>query len=386
MKKRDRFIVLIGIVVVLVATAGCVAPQQKKPIVWNRDSNEAIVAFQKPFLPENNLDYSRAELERGLMFFEGGNFDHSDARFRNATRVMSRIVEKTSQDTTATVWDERAKTFKGEPYERATAFFYRGVCRFNTGDYSGALAAFRSSLASDEETRNSKVKYLQDFTISQFMAALCYKRLGEPQNAEEVLELARSNCPTSNPFLTAASLTNNFIAVIGIGYGPFKVDARSYQTGLSPEHDVDLIIDDGPPGKPSEATDLLFQAKSQQWGKADTARVEREIGKAILSGVLSGLTGVNVNIQDYSDLRSWIGLPLKYYIYTANVPPGLHKITLKVYDKKGNELERNRQVWFDVPVTASADSVLCLRDGRNWQSEYGVQQVKLNPPAQVSTK
>ena len=242
-------------------------------------------------------------------------------------------------------------------------------CHFNVGDYSSALAAFRSSLASDEETRNSNIKYLQDFTVSQFMTALCYERLGESQNAEQVLELARSNAPVSNPFLTAENLTNNFIAIIGIGYGPFKVGARSYATGLSPEHNVELIIDDGPSGKPSEATDLLFQAKSQQWGKADTARVGREVGKAILSGILSGLTGVNVNIQDYNDVRSWIGLPLKYYIFTGNVTPGLHKVTLKAYDQKGKELERNQQVWFDVPVTAQGGPVLYLRDWRNSQSE-----------------
>lgn len=364
---------------------GCVAPQQQKVILWNRDSNESIVAFQKPVVPENDLNYSLLELVRAQLFFENGDYFHSDRRFANATRVMSRIKEGGGQETTAVVIDERVKTFKGEPYERATAFFYRGLCQFNMGKYEGALAAFRNSLASDEETRNPDNRFLQDFTIAQFMAALCYDRLGDADNARAALDLAKTNAP-NNPYLSTANLKHNFIAIIGVGEGPFKLAARKWVVGLSPEKRIELVIDEGQPSQPGEVTDLLFQAKSQKRGAADNARVARKTGKFILSVFLSAATGVNINIEDYDDVRSWHGLPWRFYLFTADLPPGTHNVTLKTYDEKGKELERHRQVWFDVPVQAQAGPVLYLRTKRNWQNEHGLQQVKLIPSAESASQ
>ena len=337
----------------------------------------------------SSLDYSLFELGTALHLFEAGDYLDADVHFGNATKVMNKITDANGQEVAAVVADEGAKTFKGEPYERATAFFYRGLCRFNNGDYSGALAAFRSSLASDEETRNSNRKLLQDFTISHFMAALCYDKLGELQNATATLAVASSNAPASNRYLAQQSLKQNFIAIIGVGEGPFKIAARSYEIGTSPERKIELAFDEGSPATADEATDLLFQAKSQMWGQADSARVARKVGKAIISavisGALSGLGGgnVNVNIQDYDDIRSWQHLPLKFYIFTANLPPGTHTITMKAYDEKGKEIERDRQTWVNVPVSAEPSSVLYLRTKRNLQNQYGYKQVKLNSLGKV---
>jgi len=372
---NSRLLCTIGACVTIAFLTGCATPQKGKVITWDRDSNEAIVEFQKPVVQPDDLNYSLTELDRGLLFFRNGDYLHSDTRFANALKVMDRIKEK--GEGAAVTLDERAKTFKGEPFERAMAYFCRGMCRFNQGDYSGALAAFRSSLASDAETRNKDRRFLEDFTISQFMAALCYQRLGEPENAEAMLMLARTNAP-NNPFLTADSLKRNFVAILGIGDGPFKIAARTYHTGVAPEKKVELVVDEAAPAQPTEATDLLVQAKSQQRGAADNARVARKVGKAVLSGVLSGLTGVSINIEDYDDIRSWHGLPLRLYIFSADVPPGNHTIQLKCYDQKGKELERHSQIWFDVPVTTNPGPVLVLRDYRNFQNHFNVEHVKLN--------
>jgi hypothetical protein len=217
------------------------------------------------------------------------------------------------------------------------------------------------------------------------MAALCYQRLGEPDNAETMLMLARTNAP-NNPFLKADSLKHNFVAILGIGDGPFKIKARKYMTGLNPEKKVELVVDEGTPGQPAEVTDLLAQAKSQQRGAADNARVARKAGKFILSVALSAATGVNINIEDYDDIRSWHGLPLKLYVFTADVPPGTHTIQLKCYDEKGKDLERYSQIWFDVPVSASSGPVLFLRDFRNAQNHHNVEHVKLNQTQDTPAK
>jgi len=357
---------------------GCMPVKKQNIVVWNRDSKQSIQTFQREVVPPTDINYSLCELNRGLLFFNNGDFFHSDSRFANGLKVMDRIREDQAKETTAVVWNETAKVFKGEPYERAMAYFCRGLCHFNTGDYSGALAAFRSSLAADAETRNKETHLLEDFTISHFMAALCYSRLGERDNAEAALRMARATRP-DNPFLTSASLGHNFIAIVGVGSGPYKIGARKWAVLNTPETRIALTVDGAAGNAPAEAIDLLVQAKSQTWGQADSARVARQVGKAVLSGVLSGLTGVNVNIKDYEDLRSWYGLSLKYYVFTAAVPPGNHTISLKAYDKKGNELKHYGQIWFDVPVPGPQGPVLCLRSVANAQNCYGLRMVQIKP-------
>jgi len=380
-----RLFILASCVLAALFLCGC-ATRTPNVVTWNRDSQPSIQAFHREVVPLTNLNYSLCELNRGLLFYNNGDFLHSDSRFANALGVMDRIREDKGQETAAVVWDERAKTFKGEPYERAMAYFCRGLCHFNTGDYSGALAAFRSSLAADAETRNKEARFLEDFTISHFMAALCYSRLGEAENAEAALRLARATNP-DHPFLTPASLQHNFIAVIGLGPGPYKVGARKWAPVKAMEERISLCVDNRPAEhEPAEAVDLLIQARSQKWGEADSARVARQVGKAVLSGILSGLAGTNVNMEDYEDTRCWYGLPLKFYIFTAAVPPGNHTISLKAYDGKGNELERYGQTWFDVPIPAGQGPVLCLRSIGNLQNCHGLQMVKIEPQDQQGAK
>jgi tetratricopeptide (TPR) repeat protein len=377
-----RFSISVSCLFVMSFVCGC-ATRSQKALEWDRDSAKSISAFQQEVVPLKDLNYPLHELGRGLLFFENGDFYHSDSRFANALKVMDRVRENKGQETGAVVWDERAKVFKGEPYERATAHFYRGLCHFNTGDYAGALAAFRSSLASDAETRNKEARLLEDFTISQFMAALCYSRLGEPENAEAALRLARANC-SKNPFLTSACLKHNFIAIIGTGLGPYKVGARKWAVLPALDQRIELLIDGTAERAPVEATDLLVQAKSQTWGAADSARIARQAGKLVLSAVLSGVAGTNVNIEDYADTRCWFGLPQKYYVFTAAVPPGNHTILMKAYDKKGKEIDPCRQIWFDVPVPAEQAPVLLLRIRLNAQNCLGLQALKIEPQNQES--
>jgi len=386
----------------VLALSGCAsqpptAPaSQPKPIkidAGNQNSSDPKTAGQKPPNIEDNIQYPLIELNIGGPLFDHGDYFNADQHFANATKIMDRITGNSTQETTAVVLDETNKVFIGQPYERATMFLYRGICHFNMGDYSGALAAFRSSLVANEETRNSNDKFKHDFTISQLMAALCYERLGEPENVQSMLDLARKNAP--NPAsVDAFNVNHNFIAVIGVGEGPFRTGARTFMIGKSPEKKIELDIDQGNLNQPTEETDLLFQAQNEQWGDADTARLARETGKAIVSGILNGIilaatqgmANPNINIQDQEDIRSWTGLPYKFYIFTGNVPVGTHTITLKAYDEKGVALARDQEVWFEVPVAAQGGPILYLRMKQNWQNEFGLLHVPLQPATDATPK
>lgn len=378
MRTRPTTPLAYAAALIFVAGVSVAAKPKKEVITWDRDSNRSIVAFHKSVVQMNDINYSLCELGRGLFFFERGDYLHSDARFANAIRLMERIGGEGGRAVAAVALDERAKTFKGEPYERATAHFFRGVCHFNRADYPGALAAFRSSLASDAETRNKETRYLEDFVISHFMAALCYERLNEPENAKAALAMAKKTAP-DNKFLSQMALNSNFIAILGIGRGPFKTGPRAFGTGPSPENKVEVTIGKGSPKPSADATDLLVQAKSQTWGSADTARIARKTGKIILSAAIKATTGVDVSdaLEDKPDLRSWHGLPLHFYVFAADVPPGNHTVTVKCFDAKGAEIETDRHIWFDVPVPAANGPVFYLPIRQCWQNHHGLERVKI---------
>ncbi|NIA15457.1 MAG: hypothetical protein GWP08_15445 [Nitrospiraceae bacterium] len=349
-----------------------------KPL--DRDSNGSILEYHQPVVPPGHKDYAMHELMRGLLFFELGDYVDSDMRFANACKIMEQIAGDESRETAAVVWKESSKTYRGEPYERAAAYLYRGLCRYMMGDYEGALAAFRHSLACDAETRTKEQAYLEDFTISHFLAALCYRQLREPDNAEAALRIARKYTP-SNPYLDSDYLDKSFVAVIAVGQGPYlrpsKIDVSIKRVDRPdcPVAGVDVYVDGKLVGQASEATDLYVQAKSQRWGEMDTARVGKRVVQEVVSYI--PFVGMAANlIRPEVDIRCWWGLPRAYYIFAVDVPAGLHTVALRCRDADGAPLPRYDQIWFDVAVRRGG-GLMYFRLTRNAQNSRGMERKKI---------
>ena len=363
--------------VALFPLAGCVTTPVE---TLNIDSNASIVRYRKPVVSPEHQSFALFELEKGLLFFELGDYVHSDTRFAKASRVMDQIAGDEGRDVAAAVVSEDVKTFRGEPYERASLYLYRGLCKYNQGSYQDALAAFRHSLASDEETRTEEQEHREDFAISYLLAALCYARLGETDNARAMLENAKRHCP-SNPYLDLEYLSKNFIALVAVGYGPTAIEGafwkKKYYRRECPEQKLELHVDGEPIGDAEEVTDLFVQASAQTWGAADSAALGRGLGKAIFSGVIQGLTGVDPGIEEHRDLRCWRQLPLKYYVIAADLPIGNHAISLKCYDEEGEPLPRSDQIWFDVPIQPDEHDVFYFRIKENAQNIHGMELRKI---------
>ena len=164
------------------------------------------------------------------------------------------------------------------------------------------------------------------------------------------------------------NLKKNFVAIIETGYGPYLVQGpfwtKEFKRGWSPESRVEIIIDGNSIGDAIEATDLFEQANSQILGAADKAAVARGVGKFVINVFVSALAGRDAGIKENRDLRTWYGvngLPGKYFIFTADIPPGVHTVGLKFYDINGNHLERYEQVWHEVPVTQDNGKIFLAR-------------------------
>lgn len=359
--------------------SGCVAP---KVIVWDPDSNDSIRHFQQPVLPENDQNFALTELDRGELFHNYGDRQHSDTRLRNALRVMDQITSD-SNTTAATLLSEDYRTYRGQPYERATAYFYRGLCHYELGHYEQALAAFKSALAKDQETLNDDQKTRMDYLAGYFMQAQCLSALGEHQEAEAVLASARVIFP-QHPLLAVDRPKGNLIVVAGVGQGPWKMQGAfwtvKFMAGQVPEGEYSLSANTKSAGTLYEATDLLVQADSNKAGGATGAAIGRGIAKESVNLVFSALIGRDAGIHEKRDLRAWSGMPRKLYIGSFDLPPGLHTLTFTISDNdnKASDAHRYQQTWHDVPVKAGEiPQLLFVRLMPNGQNFHDLVSVAL---------
>ena len=78
------------------------------------------------------------------------------------------------------------KHFKGEPYERAMSYYYRGLLYMLEEDYENARACFKAGIIQDafaEENQNRC-----DFALLLFLEAFCSLKLGDQELAKAALE------------------------------------------------------------------------------------------------------------------------------------------------------------------------------------------------------
>ena len=87
---------------------------------------------------------------------------------------------------------EEVKDFKGEPYERAMLYYYRGLLYLQDGDYQNARASFLAadrhvSLSSAEDTA-----YTSDFGLLKYLAGWASACDGDTVRANQLIAEARS--------------------------------------------------------------------------------------------------------------------------------------------------------------------------------------------------
>ena len=84
---------------------------------------------------------------------------------------------------------ENAKDFKGEPYERAMAYYYRGLAYLAEGDYENARASFKGGMLQDTLAANEK--YNADFASLAFLEGWSSQCMGRKDAAASAFAEAR---------------------------------------------------------------------------------------------------------------------------------------------------------------------------------------------------
>jgi len=265
---------------------------------------------------------------------------------------------------------EAKKTFIGEPYERAMAYFYRGVIYWRDGELDNARACFRSAEFEDSDAESNE--YKGDWVLPDYLDGLATTKLAG--DGSDALKRARTNSLAAHPGRPQVSLPSynaqaNVLIIVEFGPGPLKYASGQYHEELrfnkraSPlvaaritTDNVNLAV--------APCDDLNFQAttrggrvmdhvlanKAVFKSATDTAGNAAIIGGAILAGtqhgqhnvgdevglglMLAGLASkiISASTTPDADVRTWDNLPQFISFASLSLPVGEHALKVEFLD------------------------------------------------------
>lgn len=181
-------------------------------------------------------------LRAGLAAMDAGHDDLAAETFDEALLTIETIYggdEKAAKARGLFSAEDR-KVFRGEPYERAMAYYYRGILYLKEGDYENARASFKSGILQD--TLAEQEQYRQDFALLEYLEGWASQCNGDMDLAREAYALAKSH----DRGLVVPKAGDNLLVLAGLGHAPVK-----YSEG---EHNELLKIKGSDKGGPNSAS------------------------------------------------------------------------------------------------------------------------------------
>ena len=338
-------------------------------------------------------------LRAGLAAMELGHSDLAAKSFDEALLTIETIYagDEKAEQARSTFTAEDRKTFRGEPYERAMAFYYRGILYLMEGDYENARASFRSGILQD--TLAEQEKYRGDFALLDFLAGWASQCNGNADLAAEAYALAKER--NSEAMLPEAG--HNLLVLADLGRAPVKYAEGDYVELLkikandkSYQIDTAFRLNDLPASLPNRES-ILWQAQTRGGrefdaileGKAqfkEGMETASKVGGAVAqAGVGVGMAGLASGNEDMArmggamtavggfvtlisgamaqaakpeaDIRQWDNLPETAVYGTYRIESGAMR---SVSNLPGNVRQggdtRCRTVWTRHPATDTNDA------------------------------
>src|SRR5688572_12171081 len=160
---RKSFSVIAGLCLLGFAFAGCATKPSQS------------TGMTVPAVPEK--DKVLWQYRSGLAALRQGNYSEAKGQLDAAIARISNIMGKDEAARKARGYfhAESKKTFIGEPYERAMAYYYRGILYWMDGELDNARACFRS--AALEDSGPADKKYASDYVLLDYLDGLASVKL-----------------------------------------------------------------------------------------------------------------------------------------------------------------------------------------------------------------
>lgn len=326
-------------------------------------------------------------LRAGLVSMELGHSSLAARSFDEALVTIETIYagDKKAEQARSNFTAEDRKIFRGEPYERAMAFYYRGVLYLMEGDYENARASFKSGILQD--TLAEREKYRGDFALLDFLAGWASQCNGNVDIATDAYALAKKH----NSEVVLPKSAHNLVVLSDQGYVPSKYSTGKHKSVLRISAKARSYTPDrafrlnGSEQSLTNWEHILWQARTRGGrefdailaGKAqfkeeleqasDAAGVAFELSKSapgdigLVAAAASGLFSIVAStaagaVKAQADTRFWNNLPESVFYGTYRVDTGTDGDGLDVGGLPGGRFhlggdERCRVVWTRDPAT-----------------------------------
>jgi len=384
---------LLSIPVALSLVACATGPTQYAEFSLNDEQHQAVLSQPVQLQPAFEQLYKEGRrnevlnyMEIGSQAFKHGYYGQASSAFDAAINNINSVYADNAEAQKArSLWHEEGrKDFKGEPYERAMVFFYRGLIYLRDGDYENARASFINGIMQDafaEEEQNRS-----DFALFLYLAGWSAQKMGAYELAKSHFEELK----IYRPDIEIPKTSDDVLVVAATGLSPRKLAdgvghyQLVYRRGKGfAENRVDLNYADlQVSAYPVE--DLYFQASTRGGravdkiieGKVAFKKTTAEIGTTLTNvtnnswmagyaatqgssgtNTFAALTAVSVTAMALSaktkpraDTRYWKGLPDTVHVKTIRSRAGLDTVTASFKTLDGrtlNELQTKSEIHFD---------------------------------------
>ena len=362
------------------------------------------------------------DMRLGLATFAMGRNPLAETLFDDALQGIEAVYADTESAKTARqlMVKEQNKDFKGEPYERVMAYYYRGLLYLRAGDFENARASFKGGMLQDAFAEEEQ--YRADFALMPYLqgwAAHCDGNAAlAAEDFKEFRDLDRDT-PLPGEDHTVLVLVETGSAPVKISDGPrlrirrngsaeparvLWADPDSEPEHGPPEHGKDhlsrsdtALLEDiyrQASTRGGRAFDAILEGKAEFKSTADTVgkvalagavmagkvaasstprrdasrqeqqrqeEIQRDAavagGALAVIGLLSKATAYS--IEAGADTRYWDNLPDRVLGVTLALPDRVRTLRVEILGPRGDPLR-----FTEIPITrAGRCGIAWVRDG-----------------------
>jgi hypothetical protein len=181
-------------------------------------------AFFEIYLKQGARNSVLNEMRIGLLAFQNRDYDLAAWLFDRAIVKIETVYanNKTAKKARSKFSSEEIKDFKGDPYERAMVYFYRGLIYLIKDDYENARASMLGGLLQDSLAEDQE--YEQDFASHYYLASWASHCNGNESQAEDYFLQAVKH----KPLLKRPKSDDRVLLIATSGVSPIKLRQGKY--------------------------------------------------------------------------------------------------------------------------------------------------------------
>ncbi|MFC3071384.1 hypothetical protein [Phenylobacterium soli] len=373
-----RLACLIAAAVLAPAAARAAAPPPPAPVPYDAGPE----AFEQRLPVEGERNRVLNEMEIGARALWRSDYPKAKVALDDAlARIGSVFADDPNAAKARKLWyDEGSKDFKGEPYERAMAFLYRGLLYLHDGDYENARAAFRQGQMQDAFAEEQQ--YRTDFALLVFLEAWA----SHLNHDEDLRDQALAILAKLRPDFPGIAPKDDTLVLVETGFAPRKLGDGAdhayfvYRRGKNIAENQAEVVRPSGAQRAYPMEDIFFQASTRGGrqidrilqGKAQMKQNTGQVGSFIADGsvVVSNFTGANDAVaiaggvagvlllvsssaKPQADTRTW-----------SSLPDTVHVLTLATGGKPPPQMSV-RFLKDGVPVAGEDQPIQCDTQGRS---------------------